>query len=454
VSRPALRRLLFLAALAGAALPAAPGAAQIVPGSPRFPFVRYRLGNGLEVILHEDHTVPQAYVSVWYHVGARDERPGKSGLAHFCEHMMFEGSRHVKPGEHFNVLGSVGNPDANATTSSERTNYFETVPAGELETALWLESDRMGYLRWSMDQARFENQREVVRNERRQRYENGAFGQEPFVVASALYPEGHPYRTLAIGSHEDIQAATLTDAREFFAKWYVPANASLLIAGDIDPAATKDLVQRWFGSLPGGPRPAHASAKAPVLTAPRRQVVTDPFTKVRRVHYVWPTPIKAYTDDDLAMDLVAFVLASPSTGRLQFKLTVQMPLALSVSASHSSRGLSSEFHVVVDLRPEASLAAVERVLQTEIARIAADPISERELRQAVSAAQVRLLTGAETLEARGETMQTYNHYRGDPDGFAWRISAARKATPASVRAVAERVLGEGRLEVITMPGAP
>jgi zinc protease len=425
-----------------------------VAGVPALPFERYRLDNGLEIILHQDHTVPLAYVSVWYHAGGGDDQAGTSGLAHFCEHMMFEGSEHVKPGEHFKVLGVAGNPDANATTGSDRTNYYETVPAHQLETVLWLESDRMSYLRRSLDQERFDNQRAVVRNERRQRYENVAFGAETLAIGEVLYPEGHPYRLLTIGLHEDIERATLDDARTFFRSWYSPTNATLLVAGDFEVPAAKAMVSKWFGTLPGtATRPAHRLFANPKLTGARRQVVTDPFTKVRRVHYVWPSA-RAGLDDDVGLDILAAVLGRNPTGRAWQALVRDSQVAQALGAYQSSRASSGEFHLYVDLRPSTDLAAAESLLRQQIAEVVRGPVDRREIEQVVASLQASLVTGVETLQARGEAMQSANHYRGDPGAFGWRLATARKFNPESLRALAARTLGAGRVEMITMPAGP
>jgi zinc protease len=430
-------------------LVATPTAAQSM-----FELEKYRLDNGLEVILHEDHTTPLVYVSVWYHYGSGDGVPGKSGLAHLAEHMMFEGSRHVKPGDHFQVLGVAGNADANATTSADRTNYFESVPANQLETVLWLESDRMSYLVGSIDQGRLDNQRNVVRNERRQRYENRAFGPETFAVALTLYPEGHPYRHLTIGLHEDIQGATLDDVSQVFKDWYGPGNATLLVAGDIDPAHTKTLITRWFGTLPGRGRPDHPAPRVGAPSLPTRTMVTDPFSKIRRIRYVWPSP-PALSDDDVGLDVLAAVLGTSPTGRLARRLIYgDPPLAEDVNAFQSARRFSGEFHIVVDVRNGANPTAAEAAINAEIERVRTQPIGERELRQVLASYEVGFVAGYESLRARGEAMQIYNHYRGDPDSFSWALAKAKSFTPQKLQALAKHYLTGARVEVITIPGAP
>jgi zinc protease len=434
-----------------AALLLAPAAAS---AQSMFKLEKYRLDNGLEVIVHEDHTSPLAFVSVWYHYGSGDGVPGKSGLAHLAEHVMFEGSRHVQPGQHFQVLGVAGNADANATTSADRTNYFETVPANQLETALWLESDRMSYLVTSLDAGRIANQRDVVRNERRQRYENVAFGPESFAVALSLYPEGHPYRNLTIGLHEDIQGETIDDLTALYKDWYGPGNATLLVAGDIDPAQARTMVQRWFGTLPGRPRPAHPAPQLAAVKLPVRQMVSDPFTRQSRIRYVWPSA-PAFSDDDIGLEVLASLLATSPTGRLYRRLVyADRPLAQNVGASQGGRRFSGEFHVVVDVRGGVDAAVAEAAMRDEVEKLRTQLVDPRELRQVLASRQVGFVAGYESLSSRGEAMQAYNHYRGQPDSFSWELARARSFTPQTLNALANKYLGAARVEVITVPGAP
>src|SRR6185295_1937382 len=225
------------------------------PADPRIAFESYRLPNGLEVILAPDKTVPLVAVNVWYDVGSGYEVHGRSGFAHLFEHMMFQGSRHVGEDQHFEVLRKIGAESVNGTTNTDRTNYFEVVPSNQIETALWLESDRMGWLLDLLNKKSLDNQIEVVRNERRQNYDNRPYGKALFAEYAALYPEGHPYRYLTIGKHEDLVNASLPDVKGFFKTWYVPANATLTVSGDFDVARGKQLVEKWFGMLPTSVKP-------------------------------------------------------------------------------------------------------------------------------------------------------------------------------------------------------
>jgi zinc protease len=420
-------------------------------GDPKVPVERYRLDNGLEVLLHPDRTVPLVYVSVWYHVASGDEVPGKSGFAHLFEHMMFQGSKNVGEDRHFKILRKVGVSVINGSTNTDRTNYYEQVPSHQLETALWLESDRMGYLLPLLTPASLDNQREVVRNERRQNYDNVPYGRDRFVTSQLLYAEGHPYRHLTIGRHEDLARASVEDVKDFFRKWYVPSNATLVIAGDIEVPAARGLVDKWFGDFPRAPRPVHREVAPTPILATKREVVTDDFAKLRRIHYAWHTP-KAFAPGDAELDVLASVLGRMGTGRLYKILVHDKQWAQSVAVNQQGQGFSGIFHVTVDLKPDADVTAVEAVLDGELARAAKEPITERERRRVITASEARFVRGLETLSARGEALQRYNHYLGEPDSFTRELDSFRNATAEGVRATAARFLGkQNRVEVITMP---
>ena len=331
---------------------------------PEIPFERYKLDNGLEVILHSDRRVPLVAVDVWYHVGSGDETPGKSGFAHLFEHMMFQGAKHIGKDVHFDVLRKVGASSVNGTTNKDRTNYFEVVPSHEIETALWLESDRMGYLLDLLDKESLKNQIDVVRNERRQRYDNVPFGKDRFAVAAALYPEQHPYRYLTIGRHEDIENADIDDVRAFFRKWYVPSNATITLSGDFEMEDGKKLVEKWFGAFPKLPKPDHKEPAAPTLAKTERTEIEDSLARYTRLHYVWPSPAKI-GPGDAELSILASVLASTGWGRLHRKLVIEQQSAQRVSVYQRGSGFSGEFHVVVDVKPDHAPSSVETVMQAE-----------------------------------------------------------------------------------------
>jgi zinc protease len=435
-------------ALAAVLLTATPAAAD----DPVVKFERYRLDNGLEVILHRDNRVPLVAVDVWYHVGSGDETPGRSGFAHLFEHMLFQGSQHVGDDRHFEILKKIGASGVNGSTNPDRTNYYEVVPSNQLETALWLESDRMGYVLPKLTDASFKNQVDVVRNERRQNYDNVPYGRARFAVAEGLYPEGHPYRYLTIGRHEDLSAATVDDVTTFYKKWYTPANATLVLAGDFEPAAARKLVEKWFGSFPRTEKPVHRAPPTPEIRGTRTEV-TDPFAKLRRIEYVWHSPA-SFAPGDAELDILADALAATGTGRLYRILVHEKQLAQSVAAFQASQQFSSYFTVSVVARSDADLAAIERVMQEELARVRKEPISRREFDRSVINREASFVWQLEGLLARAERLQSYNHYVGDPDFITRDLDRHRKSSPEAVMAAAQKYLDDRRVEVLTVPGGP
>jgi predicted Zn-dependent peptidase len=412
---------------------------------------RYTLANGLEVILHQDNSVPIVAVDVWYHVGSGNERVGRSGFAHLFEHMLFQGSEHVGEDRHFAILQNVGATGVNGTTNTDRTNYFEVVPSHQLETALWLESDRLGYLLPVVTRKSLDNQIEVVRNERRQRVDNVPYGPTYMKMVETLYPEGHPYRYSVIGKHEDLSAASLDDVTDFYKTWYVPANATLTIAGDFEAAEAKQLVEKWFGSFP-------KSVKPPVKQAPpfpeieqARKVVKDDFAKLEQIIYAWHTPA-VFQSGDAELAILANALGASGTGRLYKALVHKQQLAQSVSVRQSSKEFSSTFTVTVTLKSDTKLDDVEKVLEMEIGKVMTTPISQREFDRAITRRESAFVWGLESILARAETLQRYNHYVGSPDYITQDLDRYRKTNPDQVTKVAAKYLGtSSRVEIHTVP---
>src|SRR5919109_661104 len=301
---------------------------------PQLKFEKYKLPNGLVVILSEDHRLPMVAVNLWYHVGPAYETPGKTGFAHLFEHMMFEGSRHVPGNSHMQFLEAAGASDINGTTELDRTNYFETLPSNQLELALWLESDRMGYLLGTLDREKLANQRDVVRNERRQSVENSPYGLVEEGMFHELFPPTHPYYADVIGSHQDIENARLNDVRQFFKQYYTPNNASLAITGDIDPARTKALVEKYFGTIPAGPPVPKITAVTPPITSERRSVDTDQV-ELPRIYMGWITP-PIYKPGDAEADLLAQLLGGGKSRRLYKTLVYEKQIAQDVQVQNQS----------------------------------------------------------------------------------------------------------------------
>ena len=417
---------------------------------PKLDAVKYKLPNGLEVILAPDQRVPLVAVNVWYHVGSGDEVPGRSGFAHLFEHMMFQGSKNTGADAHFKILREVGASTVNGTTDTDRTNYYEVVPSNQIETALWLESDRMGHLLDVLDKKELENQIDVVRNERRQRYDNQPYMKAYFALYEALYPEGHPYRYLTIGKHEDLVAASVEDVKNFFRTWYVPANATLTITGDFDTGEAKKLVEKWFGSFPASQKPTVVRIATPKIAA-KELTVSDTFAKLRQITFAWHSPA-AYADGDAELDIVASALTRDGTGRLYKALVYDKQLAQSVRAGQGGMTFSGNFSITVTLRSGADLEAVKKIVLGEVASLAKENLSDREIQQVVAANEAGAIHRLEDLNNRANVLQEYNQFLGDPDRITWDLDRYRKTTPDKIRAtVAQYLSPEHMITVLTNP---
>ena len=413
-------------------------------------FEKYTLPNGLEVILHRDPKAPLIAVNVWYHVGSGDELAQKSGFAHLFEHMMFQGTKHTGADTHFPILQEIGASAVNGTTNTDRTNYFETVPAHQIETALWLESDRMGFLLDALTIASFRNQVDVVRNERRQRYDNVPYGKARFAVAASLYPEGHPYRYLTIGKHDDLVKASLEDVRGFFQTWYVPSNATLVVAGDFDPGDMKGLITKWFGDLTAGPKPKRNDVALPMLATTVKSEVPDGFAKLEQVQRTWLGP-RALSDESYPIEVLLEVLGADSWGRLSRRLVVQDPLCTAVRVWLDGRTHSGEIVVIAQVKPGADKKKVIAILDEEIARLQREPISMAELRRVVINTESSFVWGLEDLAQRADQLQFFNHFTGDPGYASKYLAKFRALTPEAVRDAAKLWLARPYSEVVTVP---
>ena len=419
-------------------------------GDPHIDVEKYKLPNGLEVILAPDQSVPLVAVNVWYHVGSGDEVPGRSGFAHLFEHMMFQGSKNTGPDAHFKILRQIGASDVNGTTNTDRTNYFEVVPSNQLETALWLESDRMGHLLDILDKKELENQIDVVRNERRQNYDNQAYRKALFAQYEALYPEGHPYRHLTIGKHEDLTSASVEDVKNFFRTWYVPANATLTITGDFDATEAKKLVEKWYGAFPASQKPAVVRIPAPVVNA-KEVSVDDSFAKLRQITFSWHSPAQ-FAEGDAELDIAANALAREGTGRLYKTLVYDKQLAQSVRASQDGMTFSGVFDITVTLRTGADLEQVKQLVIAELDRIAKNELDPKEINRVVVANEAAAIYRLENLNNRANVLQEYNQFLGDPNKLSWDLDRYRKTTPQKVRAVIAEYLDPAHMiTVITNP---
>jgi zinc protease len=405
---------------------------------PELKFERYKLDNGLEVILSEDHRLPLVSVNLWYHVGAVNETAGRTGFAHLFEHMMFEGSKHVQGSYHAHYLEAAGATDFNGTTSFDRTNYYETLPSNQLELALWLESDRMGYLPDKLDQANLSNQQDVVRNERRQSYENAPYGIAQETVFHELFPKEHPYYPMVIGSHADIQSAKLEDVRNFFKLYYAPNNASLAIVGDFDSAKVRQLVERYFGPLKRGPEVPRVKVTTPPITSERRTVVHD-NVQLPRVYLAWLTsPI--FKPGDAEADITADALGGGKSSRLYKKLVYEKQLALEVEAEQNSLMLASVFEIQATARPGVKPEDLEKAIEDELESFRKSGPTPEELKRAQNGIETRTIAGLEMFNGVADLLNSYNHYLGTPDFLAADIGRYENATTDAVQAFAQEQL--------------
>jgi zinc protease len=421
---------------------------------PQLKFEKHILKNGLNVIISEDHRVPLVAVNLWYHVGPANERAGRTGFAHLFEHMMFEGSQHVGSKAHFRVLEAAGASDINGTTDFDRTNYFETLPSNQLELALWLESDRMGYLLNTLDREKLANQRDVVRNERRQSGEGEPYGLVEEGLYHEMFPKDHPYYPVVIGSHRDIEAARLNDVREFFTQYYTPNNASLAIVGDIEPAKALALVEKYFGTIPQGPPVPKITATVPKITSERRATITDQV-ELPRIFMGWITP-PIFTAGDPESDLLAQILGDGKSSRLYKELVYKRQIAQDVQVTNQSLLLGSVFELQVTAKPGVKLEEIEKAIDEELAHLRNDGPTQAELDRARNVTESLVIERLERLGGFGgkaDRLNMYNHYLGDPGYLPKDLERYDNVTIASLKRVAqEQLKTTNRAVVYGVPG--
>ncbi len=405
-------------------------------------FTKHTLANGLDVLLHEDHACPIVAVNLWYHVGSKNERPGHTGFAHLFEHLMFEGSQHHDRG-YFQPLQGAG-ATLNGSTNADRTNYWEVVPSGALELALWMESDRMGYLLPALTQAKFSNQRDVVLNERRQNYENRPYGLAPMALLAALFPDEHPYHWTTIGDIADLEAVQLDEVHAFFRRYYHPANASIALAGDITPDEALALVDQYFGDIDPGDRiePVRASA-----TLPRDvRIQFEDRVELPRLYLAWLTPAM-FAEGDADLDLATDLLANGKTSRLYRRLVFDERLATDVSASQNSREMAGYTQITATAAPGHTLGELERAILDEIARLAADGPTDEEMDRGRVQAEAQFVFRLQTVGGFGgksDQLNAYNVFLHDPAYFDRDLERYQIVTNESLRHVVNGYMDPAR----------
>ncbi|MFE8603967.1 M16 family metallopeptidase [Archangium violaceum] len=457
-----MKKALITAAVLALGLPAFAQQQQqeakpLVPGREALaiPYEKYTLPNGMEVLLSQDKKLPVVAVNVWYHVGAYNEQPGRTGFAHLFEHMMFQGSKHVPDDVHIAMLEQLGANDLNGTTNFDRTNYFETVPTNHLATALWLESDRMGFLLDALDEKKLRTQQEVVKNERRQGVETRPYGLAQEKLWKALFPAPHPYHGKVIGSMEDLDAATVEDVKAFFRKWYAPSNATLAVVGDFDPKEARALIEKYFGTLPSGPKPEKPTV-APVKHTHETVIRHDETVgTLPQVMMAWLTP-PYFSEEDATADVLANALGTGKSSRLYKRLVLEKGLAQSVIAAQQSLGAQSVFFIEAVARPGVSSDALAKEIDAVLEEVRRGGITQQELDRARTRFETQMLAGLQSVGGFGgkaDVLQSYNHYTGDPGYLDEDLGRYDSVTTERVRDFARDFLEpNARVVVHAVPG--
>jgi zinc protease len=414
----------------------------------KIPFETYKLPNGLTVILSVDRAIPTIAVDVWYHVGSKNEIAGRTGFAHLFEHVMFTGSGHIPYGMHDKLTEGVGGSN-NGSTSNDRTNYFETVPSNYLETALWLESDRMGYLLDTLDLGKLDAQRDVVKNERRQSYDNQPYGRVSEILSAAMYPKGHPYSWPVIGSMVDLGEASEEDVKSFFRLYYAPNNATVAVVGDFDPAEAKKLIQKYFGDLPKGKAVERPAVPLGKLDTSKRLVYED-RVQVPRLYIQWPT-LGFKQNDRYALTVMSSILSGSRTARLTKALVYDSQVASQVFAFQNSAEDVGVFQVTVVPRPEHTLTELEAAVDQVIQKFIAEGPTAEELQKAKSGLELSFLRGLESNLGKAEQLLSGSVFYGNPAQFRTDFAKTSGVTAADVKRVAGLYLVRPRIVLSVVP---
>jgi zinc protease len=414
----------------------------------KLPFETYTLPNGLTVIMSVDRTTPTVAVNAWYHVGSKNEVQGRTGFAHLFEHVMFTGSGHVPYGVHDKLTEGVGGSN-NGTTSNDRTTYYETVPSNYLESALWLESDRMGFLLDSLDLAKLNAQRDIVKNERRQGVDNQPYGRAGEILAQATYPPSHPYSWDVIGSMADLSAATEEDVKNFFRLYYAPNNAYLAIVGDFDPAQAKTWVQKYFGDIPRG-KPITRPKVAPVTLDAEKRLVFEDRVQLPRLYVQWPT-VGENHEDRFALDVLGAILAGPRTARLTKALVYDKQSAANVSAGQGTNEDVGEFAITITPRPGNSLTDLEQAADAVIEKLKAEGPTAEEVQKAIAGEELSFVRGLESNLGKAFRLSDGAGFHGDAGYFKTEYTKGQSVTPADVKRVANKYLTKGRVVLSIVP---
>jgi zinc protease len=411
-------------------------------------FDQYRLDNGMTVLLHEDHSAPIAAVAILYHVGSKNEKPKRTGFAHLFEHMMFQGSENVGDDEHFKILQEVG-ASVNGFTTEDATTYFEVVPSNQVELGLYLEADRMGFLLPAMTQEKLDNQRDVVKNERRQSYDNRPYGTAHEKIIKMLYPETHPYSWPVIGYMDDLSAASLDDVQDFFRTYYAPNNACLVVAGDINPSETKAWIQKYYGGIPRGKAFERPNA-VPVKLDAGKQMTFEDKVQLPRLYLTWHSA-PGYGREDAVLSVLSNILSSGKNSRLYKPMVYERQVAQSAVANQNGNEIAGEFQIQVTAKPGKTLSEMQTMVDSVLNDVLTNGVTQKEIEKAITAVEVRMINELSTNLNKAINLAFYHAFTGDPANVNKQLELYRGITPAEVKAVATKYLTAPRIVLSVVP---
>ncbi len=424
------------------------GTSRLLAQALHVPYETFTLPNGLQVIVHEDRSVPIVAVNTWYHVGSGDEHTGRTGFAHLFEHIMFMGSQHVPTGRFDQLLEGAG-ADNNGSTTEDRTNYYETGPSNAAELMLYLDSDRMGFLIPEITAEKVDLQRGVVQNERRQRVDNQPYGLAEENILSRLYPAGHPYSWPVIGSMADLQAASIEDVRNFFRTNYAPNNATIVISGAISPAEARRLAEKWFGEVPRNPTPVQRNSPAPFTLAHDVFATLEDRVQLPRVFNAWHT-VRSFSDDDAALNVLADILAAGRSSRLYKRLVYDLQIATQVTSYHDALKMDGSLRLFATARPGHDLNELQHEIDAQIRLLADSGPTAREIQRVQNQTESQFLGQMETVLGKADQLNQYQYFVGTPDYFEQDLNRYRRITPADVQRVARQYLASAHRVVLSV----
>jgi zinc protease len=412
------------------------------------PYEKYKLSSGLEIILFQNNTLPFTAVNIWYKAGSANEVKGKTGLAHLFEHMMFQGSKNVPKEMHFKYIQEAGGT-LNASTSFDRTNYFEKIPSNDLELALWLESDRMGFFLEALDQVKLDNQKSVVLNERLERYDNQPYGLAWEKLIANLYPENHPYNWPTIGHYNDIESYTLDDVRSFFQQYYSPANATIVIAGNFEVDKIKSLIEKYFGEIKNNSTPTAINSK-PFQLNQNKFLLFEDKVNLERIYIAWHSQ-SAFGPDDAALDILSDLLTGSKNARLTKKLVYELELVQDVNTMQFSGKYGGHFMIVATAKPDKSLEEIKKIILNEISILAEETISTRELERSKIVIKSNFIYSLQNIDTIADTLNLYNFYLGQPNSFNFDLNRYNSVSDEDIKRIVKKYFQTCFVELRIVP---